>query len=106
MANKRGKAAGRTYARLARHERNTIELMLGKGARRARAIAAELGRAPSTVSNEVAAHRFVVVPRARRGEPAPEGAEDACDLGGQPAQRKEALGVPAVVRGPSPRDGT
>lgn len=61
---------------------------------------------PSTVSNEVAAHRFVVVPRTRRGEPAPEGAEDVCDLGGQPVQRKEALGVPAVVRGPSPRDGT
>ena len=52
--------------------------MLGKGAS-CRAIAAELGRAPSTVSNEVAAHRFVVAPRAERGEPAPEGAGDACE---------------------------
>ena len=78
IAKKRGKAASRAYARLARHERNTIELMLGKGAS-CRAIAAELGRAPSTVSNEVAAHRFVVAPRAERGEPAPEGAGDACE---------------------------
>ncbi len=60
---KRGKAGGRAYARLARHERSTIELMLDRGASR-RAIAAELGRAPSTVSNEAAAHRFVVAPKA------------------------------------------
>ena len=30
MAKKRGKAAGRACARLARHERNTLELMLGE----------------------------------------------------------------------------
>ena len=72
------KAPERSYARLARHERNTIELMLDRGAS-CRSIAAELGRAPSTVSNEVAAHRFVVAPRARAGEPAPEGLGDACE---------------------------
>lgn len=32
MAKKRGKAAGRPYARLVRHERNIIELMPDKGA--------------------------------------------------------------------------
>ncbi|WP_346675688.1 helix-turn-helix domain-containing protein [Enorma phocaeensis] len=47
---RKGKAGGRAYARLARHERNTIELMLDKGAS-CRAIARKLGRAPSTVSN-------------------------------------------------------
>lgn len=51
---KRGKAAGRAYTR---HERNTIELMLDREPA-CRAIAAELGRVPSTVSNEVAAHRI------------------------------------------------
>ena len=67
MAAKRGrKPSERAYARLGRHERNTIELMLDKGAS-CRAIAEELGRAPSTVSNEVLAHRFVVAPRSRSG---------------------------------------
>ncbi len=79
MAAKRGrKPSERAYARLGRHERNTIELMLDKGAS-CRAIAEELGRAPSTVSNEVLAHRFVVAPRSRSGEPAPEGLGDACE---------------------------
>ncbi|MGN8840737.1 helix-turn-helix domain-containing protein, partial [Collinsella sp. HCP3S3_A7] len=33
-----------------------------------REIARELGRSPSTVSAEVASHRFVTAPKARRGE--------------------------------------
>lgn len=36
MAKKRGKAAGRVYARLTRHERNTLELMLGERAGKTR----------------------------------------------------------------------
>ena len=39
--------------------------------RSAREIAAELGRSPSTVTREVAAHRYVTAPRSRYGEPAP-----------------------------------
>ena len=55
----------RSYARLTRHERQTIERMLE---------AREIGRAPSTVANEVERHRFVTSPRAHYGEPAPEAA--------------------------------
>lgn len=44
------KAPERSYARLSRRERNSIELMLDKGAS-CRSIASELGRAPSAVSN-------------------------------------------------------
>lgn len=61
----------RAYARLTRHERQTIERMLDRG-RGCRGIAREIGRAPSTVANEVERHRFVTSPRARYGEPAPD----------------------------------
>lgn len=69
---RKGKApAERSYARLTRHERSTVERMLDRG-RGCREIARELGRAPSTVANEVARHRFVTSPRSRYGEPAPD----------------------------------
>ena len=62
-----GKAAPRAYGRLTRHERDTVQRMLERGAS-CRQIARELGRSPSTVSSEVASHRFVTAPRERRGE--------------------------------------
>lgn len=49
----------------------------GRGAS-CRAIAAELGRAPSTVKREVDRHRFVTAHRSMRGEPVPEGLAGAC----------------------------
>ena len=58
----RPKPSGRSYGRLTRHERNTVERMLDRN-RSAREIAAELGRSPSTVTREVAAHRYVTAPR-------------------------------------------
>ena len=78
MPKKRGKGgkgpSERSYARLTRHERQTIERMLDRG-KGCREIAREIDRAPSTVANEVERHRFVTSPRARSGEPAP-GAEE------------------------------
>ena len=68
----------RSYARLTRHERQTIARMLDRG-RSCREIAAELGRAPSTVANEVARHRFVTAPRSLAGEPAPADLSGACE---------------------------
>ena len=62
-----GKAAPRAYGRLTRHERDTVQRMLERGAS-CRQIARELGRSPSTVCSEVASHRFVTTPRERRGE--------------------------------------
>lgn len=62
-----GKSAPRAYGRLTRHERDTVQRMLERGAS-CRRIARELGRSPSTVSSEVASHRFVTAPRERRGE--------------------------------------
>lgn len=62
-----GKAAPRAYGRLTRHERDTVQRMLERGAS-CRQIARELGRSPSTVCSEVASHRFVTAPRERRGE--------------------------------------
>ena len=62
-----GKSAPRAYGRLTRHERDTLQRMLERGAS-CRRIARELGRSPSTVSSEVASHRFVTAPRERRGE--------------------------------------
>lgn len=62
-----GKAAPRAYGRLTRHERDTVQRMLERGAS-CREIARELGRSPSTVCSEVASHRFVTAPRERRGE--------------------------------------
>lgn len=62
-----GKAAPRAYGRLTRHERDTVQRMLERGAS-CRQIARELGRSPSTVCSEVASHRFVTAPKARRGE--------------------------------------
>ena len=69
-----GKAAPRAYGRLTRHERNTVQRMLERGAS-CRQIARELGRSPSTVSSEVASHRFVTAPRERRGERADAGTD-------------------------------
>lgn len=77
MAKKREKAPGRSYARLTRAERNSIERMLDRG-ESCRAIARELGRSPSTVSDEVARHRYVSSPKSMAGEPAPEGIGEAC----------------------------
>lgn len=62
-----GKAAPRAYGRLTRHERDTVQRMLERGAS-CREIARELGRSPSTVCSEVASHRFVTAPSERRGE--------------------------------------
>lgn len=71
MSGKRKKGAGkavpRAYGRLTRHERDTVQRMLERGAS-CREIARELGRSPSTVCSEVASHRFVTAPRERRGE--------------------------------------
>ena len=66
---KRGsaRAVPRAYGRLTRHERDTVQRMLERRAS-CREIARELGRSPSTVSAEVASHRFVTAPRERRGE--------------------------------------
>ena len=63
---KRGsaRAVPRAYGRLTRHERDTVQRMLERGAS-CRQIARELGRSPSTVSSEVASHRFVTAPRER-----------------------------------------
>ena len=74
----RGKAPERSYARLTRHERQAIARMLDR-AMSCREIAAELGRAPSTVANEVARHRFVTAPRSLAGEPAPADLSGACE---------------------------
>ena len=63
----RGKAGPRAYARLTRHERDTIQRLLERR-KSCREIARELGRSPSTVSAEVASHRFVTAPRSRGGE--------------------------------------
>ncbi len=49
------RAVPRAYGRLTRHERDTVQRMLERGASR-REIATELGRSPSTVSAEVASH--------------------------------------------------
>ena len=67
MSGKRRKAGPRAYARLTRHERDTIQRMLERG-RSCREIARELGRSPSTVSAEVASRRFVTAPRERHNE--------------------------------------
>ena len=61
------RAVPRAYGRLTRHERDTVQRMLERGAS-CREIARELGRSPSTVSAEVASHRFVTAPKSRRGE--------------------------------------
>ncbi len=74
MSGKSGKsgkgaarAVPRAYGRLTRHERDTVQRMLERGAS-CREIARELGRSPSTVSAEVSSHRFVTAPKPRRGE--------------------------------------
>ena len=61
------RAVPRAYGRLTRHERDTVQRMLERRAS-CREIARELGRSPSTVSAEVASHRFATAPKARRGE--------------------------------------
>lgn len=65
------KAVPRAYGRLTRHERDTVQRMLERRAS-CREIARELGRSPSTVSAEVASHRFVTAPKSRRGIDADE----------------------------------
>lgn len=72
------RAAPRSYARLDRQERNAIERLLDRG-KTCRETARELGRAPSTVANEVRRHRFVTAPRALSGEPAPADLPGACE---------------------------
>lgn len=79
MANRKKGDAGRAYARLTRHDRNQIEEMLKKRAS-CRQIAKAIGRAPSTVSNEVERHRYVVAPKALEGAKAPDGLEAACEI--------------------------
>lgn len=49
------RAVPRAYGRLTRHERDTVQRMLERGAS-CREIATELGKSPSTVSAEVASH--------------------------------------------------
>lgn len=58
---KKKKPSERAYARLTRHERQAIERMLDRG-KGCREIAREIGRAPSTVANEVERHRFATSP--------------------------------------------
>lgn len=70
-ARKQGAGRGRAYSRLTLPERREIERRLDRG-ESCRSIAGALGRSPSTVSGEVARHRFVTAPRDRRGEPAPD----------------------------------
>ena len=65
-ARKKGKGPGRSYARLTRAERNSIERMLDRG-ESCRAMARELERSPSTVPDEVARHRFVTSPKSMAG---------------------------------------
>ena len=77
MARKERPPAERSYGRLTRSERNDIERGLDRGDS-CREIARSLGRAPSTVANEVARHRFVTPPRSMRGLPAPEGLGESC----------------------------
>ena len=78
MAASKRRAAPRSYARLDRQGRNAIERLLDRG-KTCREAARELGRAPSTVANEVARHRFVTAPRALSGEPAPADLSGACE---------------------------
>ena len=78
MANRKKGDTGRAYIRLTRHDRNQIEEMLKKRAS-CRQIAKAIGRAPSTVSNEVERHRYVVAPKALEGAKAPDGLEAACE---------------------------
>lgn len=63
MSGKSGKGAARAvpraYGRLTRHERDTIQRMLKRGAS-CREIARELGGSPSTVSAEMPSHRFIM----------------------------------------------
>ncbi|MEE0346076.1 MAG: helix-turn-helix domain-containing protein [Adlercreutzia sp.] len=49
------RAVPRAYGRLTRHERDTVQRMLERGAS-CREIATELGKSPSTASAEVASH--------------------------------------------------
>lgn len=68
--------ARKAYRRLDRAERNAIEHALDKG-KGAREIARELGRSPSTVSEEVARNR-TLCRKPRRGERAGAPPADAC----------------------------
>ena len=77
MARKARPPAERLYGRLTRSECNGIERGLDRGDS-CKAIARSLGRAPSTVANEVARHRIVTSPRSMRGLPAPEGRGVSC----------------------------
>lgn len=52
MSGKRKEAGPTAYARLTRHERDTVQRMLGRR-KSCREIAREIGRSPLTVSGEV-----------------------------------------------------
>jgi hypothetical protein len=71
---------GRAYARLTLAERMSIERGLDRG-ESMRSMASALGRAATTVSNEVRRNRTVAAPRERAGERCPrELPEGACPL--------------------------
>ncbi|WP_165443730.1 helix-turn-helix domain-containing protein [Olsenella sp. Marseille-P4559] len=82
----------RAYARLTEGDRKGIERGLDDGDS-CRKTAESIGRSPSTVHDEVMRHRFVTSPKARRGEPAPDGLSGACDrLGRWPRRRNGCKG--------------
>ena len=87
------RAVPRAYGRLTRHERDTVQRMLERRAS-CREIARELGRSPSTVSAEVASHRFVTAPKARRGERVDASADlsAACPVFRQEDLSKKSIG--------------
>lgn len=76
MPKRKKRAPERSYARLTRHGRQTIERMPDRG-KGAREMTREPGRSPSTTANEAGRHRFVISPRVHYGEPAPGEAEPA-----------------------------
>ena len=80
MAKRRGGDPGRAYARLTLAERMSIERGLDRG-ESMRSMASALGRAATTVANEVRRNRTVAAPRERAGERCPrELPEGACPL--------------------------
>ena len=93
----RPKPSGRSYGRLTRHERNTVQRMLERRAS-CRQIARELGRSPSTVSSEVALHRFVTAPRERRGESVDASADLSAACPRLPRGRAAATDAGATAR--------
>lgn len=82
MAKKKGRGrkppSERSCARLDRQECNAIERLLYRE-KTCREIARQLERVPSTVSEEVARHRFANAPKSLSGEPAPDDLSGACE---------------------------